>query len=327
MDSIKHVLITGGTGSVGRAVINRLLSEHPSVERIVIYSRDEHKQGEMARDLGEHQNRLEFILGDITNQERLSQSLIGVDTVIHTAAMRLVPHAEANPQECLRTNVEGAISLVAAVRRSDVRKVVAISSDKAVAPTTIYGASKFSMERILIDADRKGTTRFSMVRYANILNSRSSVAPLFLHQREAGILTLTDPEMTRFSIVMNDGVDLIMFAAKEGWGGDVICPISPSYCVKDMAMAIGPNCEHRVVGARPGEKKHEAMFSITEAPFVAKRGQHYVVSPQTGRWGLEEYCEKVEDAGALNELFEYTSENFEQRMSVNQINEIISQCF
>lgn len=321
--NMKHVLVTGGAGSVGRAVVRRLLEEYPGVSRISIYSRDEHKQGDMARELSNHAGRLEFILGDIKDRDRLGQALQGVDAVVHTAAMRLVPHAEANPEECIRTNVEGAMSLVSAVRGTTVTKVVAISSDKAVAPTTIYGASKFSMERVLLNADRRSQTRFSLVRYANILNSRSSVAPIFLQQRESGVLTITDPEMTRFSIVMRDGVDLVMFALQEGWGGDLICPISPSYRVKDMAMAIAPNAEHRVIGARPGEKLHEAMFSVTEAPYVARRGGYYIVTPRVGRWTLEEYCKKVPEAEPLDRVFEYESGSNTDWLGVDDIRAIV----
>ena len=321
--AMNHVLVTGGTGSVGRAVVDRLLTDHPGVERVIIYSRDEHKQGDMARDLTAHADRLDFILGDITHRERLGQAMQGVDTVIHAAAMRLVPHAEANPQECIRINVDGAMSLASVVRNSDVAKVVAISSDKAVLPTTIYGASKLAMERILLNADRRSDTRFSIVRYANVLNSRSSVAPLFLKQRESGVLTITDPEMTRFSIVMRDGVDLVMFALQHGLGGDLICPIAPSYRVKDMAEAIAPEAEHRVIGARPGEKMHEAMFSATEAPFVARRQGYCVVTPQAGRWALSDYCRDIGDATPLDRIAEYESGSNTDWMTVDDIREVV----
>lgn len=319
----KSVLVTGGVGSVGRAVIARLLATRPEVERIVVYSRDEHKQGDMAQDLAAHADRLDFIIGDVKDQNHLKRSLRGIDTVVHTAAMRLVPHAEANPEECLRTNVEGAMSLAAAVADSHVRKVVAISSDKAVAPSTIYGASKFAMERVFLNADKKTDARFSLVRYANILNSRSSVAPLFLKQRDTGVLTITDPQMSRFSITMNEGVDLIMFALDYGWGGEIICPISPSYRVGDMATAIGPEAEHRVIGARPGEKLHEAMFSITEAPFVARRGSYYIVSPTCGRWDLTQYCAEISDAAPLDVLFEYDSGSNDYWLSVEDIRSVV----
>lgn len=324
---MKHVLVTGGTGSVGRAVVDRLLTDHPGVERVVIYSRDEHKQGDMARDLAAHSGRLDFVLGDITHRERLSQAMQGVDTVIHAAAMRLVPHAEANPEECIRINVDGAASLANAVRNSEVARVVAISSDKAVLPTTVYGASKFAMERILLHADMRAGARISIVRYANVLNSRSSVAPLFLKQRESGVLTITDPEMTRFSIVMRDGVDLVMFALQHGWGGDLICPMAPSYRVKDMAEAIAPEAEHRVIGARPGEKMHEAMFSATEAPYVARREGHYVIAPRAGRWTLNDYCREVEVAAPLDSIVEYESGSNTDWLSVEDIREIVRREF
>lgn len=324
---MKHVLVTGGAGSVGRAVVERLLRDHPRVERITIYSRDEHKQGDMAQELSARAGRLEFVIGDIKDSERLRYALRGVDAVIHAAAMRLVPHAEANPEECVKTNIEGAMSLVSAVCDSRVKKVVAISSDKAVAPTTIYGASKFSMERILLRADHRSDTRFSIVRYANILNTRSSVAPLFLRLRDTGVLTITDPEMTRFSIVMREGVDLVMFALEQGWGGDLICPISPSYRVRDMAVAIAPDAEHRVIGARPGEKLHEAMFSLTEAPFVARRGGYYIVTPQVGRWTLADYCKAEAAAHPLEKCFEYQSGDNVDWLSVEDIRALIRREF
>lgn len=320
---MRHVLVTGGVGSVGRAVVRRLLDAHPEVERISIYSRDEHKQGELAQALEDHAARLNFIIGDIRDRQRLAQALDGVDAVIHAAAMRLVPHAEANPEECIKTNVGGAINLVNAIRGSGVRKVVGISSDKAVAPSTIYGASKLSMERIFLNADLKSDVRYSLVRYANILDSRSSVAPLFARLRSTGVLPITHPDMTRFSIVMREGVDLVMFALTEGWGGEVICPISPSYRVKDMATAIAPNAEHRIIGARSGEKMHESMFSLMEAPRVAQRGKYYVVAPEAGRWGLKEYCRGESEAHGLDTHFEYESSTNSAWLSVADIRVLV----
>jgi len=320
---MKSVLVTGGVGSVGRSVIERLLTKRPDVGRIAIFSRDEHKQGDMARALRAHADRLDFVIGDIRDRDRLLRAMGGIDTVIHTAAMRLVPHAEANPTECIRTNIEGAVNLAHAAQDAGVRKVVAISSDKAVAPTTIYGASKFTMERVFLDADRRSDVRFSIVRYANILDSRSSVAPLFLSQRNTGVLTLTDPRMTRFSITMREGVDLVMFAAEQGWGGDLICPISPSYTVRDMAMAIAPDAEHKIVGARPGEKLHEAMFSITEAPYVARRGGYYVVAPSVGRWSRDEYCSSCSDAQLRTQLTEYDSGTNPDQIGVAELRSLV----
>lgn len=320
---MRHILVTGGVGSVGRAVVERLLKEHAQIEKITIYSRDEHKQGDLAQDLAVYANRLNFIIGDIRDAERLKYALLGVDAVIHTAAMRLVPHAEANPEECIKTNIQGAINLVDAIRGSSVRKVVGISSDKAVSPSTIYGASKFAMERIFLNADKNSETRYSLVRYANILNSRSSVAPLFVRLRASGVLPITNPEMTRFSIVMRAGVDLVLFALFDGWGGEIICPVSPSYRVKDMATAIAPDAEHKVIGARPGEKMHESMFTLTEAPFVAKRGRHYLITPQAGRWNLAEYCRDVSDATPLDHAFEYDSGTNTSWLSVAEIRELV----
>ena len=318
---MQQVLITGGTGSVAGAIVERLLAD-PAVERIAIYSRDEHKQGDMMQRVAERGTPFDFFLGDICDEEALFRALAGIDTVIHTAAMRLVPHAEANPAECHRINVGGANALTRAVGRSDVSKVVAISSDKAVAPSTIYGTTKFAMERILVDADKRQNARYSLLRYANVIDTRSSVAPLFLKQKESGVLTITDPDMTRFSIAKRDGVDLVMTAVTDGLGGDIFMPISPSYRVGDMAEAIAPDAEHRIIGSRPGEKMHEIMFSMVESPQVVKRGANYVFLPRTGRWDVAPYCEQT-GATKLETLFEYGSGDNDQWLSVDDIRRVL----
>lgn len=318
-----HILVTGGVGSVGRSMIVRLLEEHPEVERITIFSRDEHKQTDMAQELGAYASRLRFVIGDIRNPARIAEALSGVDAVIHTAAMRLVPAAEANPFECVNTNVEGTRNLIRAAKQAGVKKVVGISSDKAVAPTTAYGSTKFLMERLLIEADREGDTRFSMVRYANILSSRSSVAPLFLRLRTTGVLPITDPTMTRFSITMREGTDLIMHALTQGWGGDIVCPVCPSYRVADMAMAIAPEAEHRIIGARPGEKKHEAMYSLVEAPNTVRLGRYVVISPVSGRWKAPEFAAAT-GAVAVDPQREYDSGSNEQWLSVEEIRDLVA---
>jgi UDP-N-acetylglucosamine 4,6-dehydratase/5-epimerase len=317
-----HIMVTGGVGSVGRAMVTRLLDEHPEVGRITVFSRDEHKQIEMAQELGAHASRLRFVIGDIRNPFRIEEAMRGVDAVIHAAAMRLVPAAEANPYECVNTNAEGTRNLIRAAKLAGVKRVVGISSDKAVAPTTAYGCTKFLMERLLIEADREGDTRFSMVRYANILSSRSSVAPLFLRLRPSGVLPITDPTMTRFSITMREGTDLILHALTEGWGGDIICPVSPSYKVADMAMAIAPEAEHRIIGARPGEKKHEAMYSLVEAPVTVRSGRHVVVCPVNGRWTAADYCASTH-ATSVDPSQEYSSGTNDDWLTVEQIRKLV----
>ncbi len=322
----KHVLVTGGVGSVGRAMVERILNEHPEVERITIFSRDEHKQIDMGQELSAYSARLRFVIGDIRNDRKIEDATRGVDAIIHAAAMRLVPAAESNPFEAVATNVVGTNNLIRAARLNGVQRVVAISSDKAVNPTTAYGATKFLMERLLIEADGVGDTRFSLVRYANILSSRSSVVPLFLRLRSSGVLPITDPTMTRFSITMREGTDLIMHALTEGWGGDITCPVSPSYKVADMAMAIAPDAEHRIIGARPGEKKHEAMYSLVEAPMTLRHGSYVVICPTGGRWSPKDYIDAT-DAAPVDALHDYNSGDNDEWMSVDQIRLLIKKEF
>lgn len=319
----KKILVTGGVGSVGRSVVERLLKTHPEVEQIGIFSRDEHKQLAMMQELGAHASRLTFMMGDIRDPARIEDAVKGFDAVVHAAAIRLVPMAAINPFEAVRTNVEGTRNLIRAAKLHGVKKVLAISSDKAVSPTTAYGSTKFLMERLLIDADSSGDTRFSMVRYANILSSRSSVAPLFVQQRANSLLTLTDPNMTRFSITMDEGIDLVLHGLFQGWGGEVICPRSPSYRVGDMAMAIGPDAEHQIIGARPGEKLHEAMFGLVEAPLAMQQGKHYIIAPQDGRWSMEDYCSET-GAQRLEKLFEYDSGSNQDWLSVRELRKQVS---
>lgn len=320
----KHVLVTGGAGSFGRSFVEHLLVSPDAPRRITVFSRDEHKHHELGHMLSAFDNKLRFVIGDMRDAARVEEVLYGVDVVVHAAAMKHVTAAEANPYECIQTNVGGAQNLVRAAKRSGVEKVIALSTDKAVSPSTVYGASKFMMERLFIDADVTGHTRFSMVRYANVFGSGGSVVPLFLSLRHTGILPITDPEMTRFSITMQEGIDLVMFAMTEGLGGEIVVPIAPSYKVGDVATAIAPEAEHQIIGARPGEKMHEAMFSTTEAPFVARRGRRYIVTPGKSRWALADYCARFPDAEPLQSIFEYESGSNKEWMTVDKIRSMLS---
>lgn len=323
----KHLLVTGGAGSFGRSFVEHLLMSPDGPKCITIFSRDEHKHHELAHKLTAFGDRLRFVIGDMRDSARVEEALSGVDIVVHAAAMKHVPAAEANPYECIQTNVGGAQNLIRAAKRAGVEKVVALSTDKAVSPSTVYGASKFTMERLFIDADLTGSTRFSMVRYANVFGSGGSVVPLFLSLRDAGVLPITDPEMTRFSITMQEGIDLVLFALRKGMGGEIVVPIAPSYKVGDVAKAIAPDAEHRIIGGRPGEKMHEAMFSITEAPFVARRGSHYIVTPVRGRWTLADYCAQVEEAAPLEQGFEYASGTNSDWLDVEAIRALVARVF
>ncbi len=248
----KSILVTGGTGSFGHKCIARLL-EHPEVTRVVIYSRDELKQYEMAQRFTD--KRLRFFIGDVRDRERLIHALKGVDTVIHAAALKQVPTAEYNPFECIKTNVLGAENVTQACLDTGVKHVIALSTDKAAAPINLYGATKLCSDKLFIAANNvRGANdiRFSVVRYGNVMGSRGSVIPFFLEKRKTGVLPITDPEMTRFNITLEEGVDLVMHALEHALGGEIFVPKIPSYRIMDVARAIGPKCEFPNVGIRPG---------------------------------------------------------------------------
>lgn len=319
----KHLLVTGGAGSFGCAFVKHVLEAPDGPDRVTVFSRDERKLHELSHVLARHAKRLCFVIGDMRDLIRLEEIMSGVDIVVHAAAMKHVPAAEDNPYECVQTNVGGARNLALATKRAGVAQVVALSTDKAVSPSTVYGASKLTMERLLIHADQSGPTRFTVVRYANVFGSGGSVVPFFLSLRDDGVLPITDPGMTRFSITMRQGIELVLFAMTEGRGGDIVVPIAPSYRVGDLAEAIAPQAKHRIIGARPGEKMHETMFSLVEAPYVARRGQYYVVTPRIGHWTLANYCRDVPGAEPLDRMFEYESGSNAEWLSVEDIREII----
>lgn len=319
----KHILVTGGAGSFGRAFVSDLLDGNHAPALVTVFSRDERKHYEMANKLPQHRNRLRFVIGDIRDPIRVDEVMAGVNFVVHAAAMKHVPAAEANPYECIRTNVDGARNLSISANRHGVERVVAISTDKAVAPSTVYGASKMAMERVLLQACAGGRTRFSVVRYANVFASGGSVVPFFLGQRATGVLPITDPGMTRFSITMRQGIDLVHFALSKSRGGEIIVPIAPSYRVRDVAMAIAPDAEHRVIGARPGEKMHESMFSLMEAPFVVRHGKKYVIAPQAGPWTAADYCRDEKEARPIETRFEYQSGDNTDWLSVADICKLV----
>lgn len=317
-----HLLVTGGAGSFGRAFVRHVLEAADGPRLITVFSRDESKHHEMSIALSHHSDRLRFVIGDMRDSRRVDEALFGVDYVVHAAAMKHVPAAEANPFECIRTNVQGSHNLAQSAIRNGVKRVVALSSDKAVSPSTVYGASKLQMERVLLQAGLVSGTRFSVVRYANVFASGGSVVPLFVRLRESGVIPITDPGMTRFSITMREGIELVLFALEEGLGGEIVVPISPSYKVGDVAMAIAPETEHRIIGPRPGEKMHESMFSLTEAPFVAQRGKHYVLVPPAGKLSLDAYC-KATGAEPLKSIFEYDSGSNQDWLTVEGIRELV----
>lgn len=292
----KNILITGGTGSLGTALTKRILEKWPKVRRLIIFSRDEQKQFQMAQKYpAVDYPQLRFFIGDVRDRQRLIRAFKGVDYVIHAAAMKHVPIAEYNPDECIKTNVIGAQNVIDACFETNVQRVVALSTDKACAPINLYGATKLTSDKLFIAANNiKGDNPivFSVVRYGNVMGSNGSVIPLFIKKREEGVLPITDPNMTRFNISLDGGVDMVMHALSYAWGGEIFIPKISSYKITDVATAIGPDCEHVIVGIRPGEKVHEEMITQSDSFYTYDLGKYYTIIPATHKWSLDEFKTK-----------------------------------
>ena len=310
MLSNKSILITGGTGSLGRALTKTILERWPDIKRLVIYSRDEQKQFQMSQEFPEATYRaIRYFIGDVRDLDRLKRAFTGIDYVIHAAAMKHVHIAEYNPDECIKTNVGGAENVIKASLSSNVSRVVALSTDKACAPINLYGATKLTSDKLFIAANNiKGVQdiKFSVVRYGNVMGSNGSVIPFFLKKRKEGVLPITDPSMTRFNISLTDGVEMVLHALENAWGGELFVPKIPSYRIMDVAKAIGPECEHRLIGIRPGEKIHEEMITSSDSYNTYDLGKYYVILPTVTNWNVEEY-KKAFNAQKIEDGFSYTS--------------------
>ena len=306
----KTILITGGTGSLGKALTRRILSEYPDVKRLIIFSRDEQKQFVMAQEFPHDKYKaIRFFLGDVRDRNRLMRAFKGVDYIIHAAAMKHVHLAEYNPSECIMTNVNGAENVIHAALESDVKRVVALSTDKACAPINLYGATKLTSDKLFVAANNiKGSNDicFSVVRYGNVMGSNGSVIPFFMKKKEEGFLPITDPNMTRFNITLDGGVDMVMHALEHAWGGEIFVPKITSYKIGDVAKAVAPDIEHRVVGIRPGEKIHEEMITHSDSFYTYDLGSYYVILPTIPNWDIVEYT-KMFNAKKVEEGFEYNS--------------------
>ena len=285
-DNNSRILITGGTGSFGRAFIARLLNRFPDISRIVVYSRDELKQWELQQLFPQTQYpQLRFFLGNVRDRDRLRRALEGIDTVIHAAALKQVPAAEYNPIEFINTNVLGAENVVQACLDTDVKRVVALSTDKAAAPINLYGATKLCSDKLFIAANNiKGyrDLRFSVVRYGNVMGSRGSVIPFFINKAKSGVLPITDPSMTRFNISLAEGVDMVLWSLENALGGELFVPKIPSYRITDVAEAVGPSCKKPIIGIRPGEKIHEEMITESDSFTTIDLGPYYAILPWMG---------------------------------------------
>jgi UDP-N-acetylglucosamine 4,6-dehydratase (inverting) len=323
----KSILVTGGTGSFGRAFVRTVLQRYPSIPRLVVYSRDELKQFEMAQQFSEREYPgLRYFIGDIRDEARLRRALEGVDIVIHAAALKQVPAAEYNPFECIKTNVLGAQNLIEACLDSHVTRVVALSTDKAAAPINLYGATKLCSDKLFIAANNiKGARdiRFSVVRYGNVMGSRGSVIPFFLERRGSGVLPITDPGMTRFNISLQEGVDMVLWSIENAWGGEVLVPKIPSYRVTDVATAVAPECRQNVIGVRPGEKIHEEMITASDSFNTVDMGHYYAILPSGGSYSVPDYC-KGGRAKLVEPGFTYNSGTNTEFLSVDQLRELIA---
>jgi len=325
----KSILITGGTGSLGKALTKHIISKFPDIKRLVIFSRDEQKQFEMQQEFPfEKYKQIRFFIGDVRDQERLERALSGIDYVIHAAAMKHVHIAEYNPDECIKTNIGGAENVIKAALKTNVEHVVALSTDKACAPINLYGATKLTSDKLFVAANNirgKRNIKFSVVRYGNVMGSNGSVIPFFIKRKKLdNILPITVKEMTRFNISLQGGVDMVMHALENAWGGEIFVPKIPSYNILDVAEAIGPNCEKKIIGIRPGEKIHEEMITSSDSFFTYDLGKYYVILPQTPNWNIKEFTKHF-NAISVPLGFSYNSKDNSEWESIESLRELIKQ--
>jgi len=320
----KIILITGGTGSFGKACVKRLLEAHDPAS-IRIFSRDELKQWEMARQFNDE--RLRFLIGDVRDVNRLKRAFEGVDYVIHAAALKHVPACEYNPVEAVRTNVDGAINVINAALDTNVKKVIALSTDKAVNPVNIYGATKLASDRLFIQSNSySGTlhpTRFSVVRYGNVMASRGSVIPLFRKQAESGVLTVTDARMTRFWITLPHAVDFVLSSFELMQGGEIFVPKIPSMKITDLVKVLAPKAKIKVIGVRPGEKLHESLTTKEESPLVRDMKDRYIVLSPSREWPVDESL--YTRYKKVKEGFEYNSLDNKDYLSQKEMTKMLEE--
>jgi UDP-N-acetylglucosamine 4,6-dehydratase len=324
----KCILITGGTGSLGKALTKCILENHPSIKKLIIFSRDEQKQFQMAQEFSEKVfPQIRYFLGDVRDEERLIRAFHGVDIVIHAAAMKHVHLAEYNPDECIKTNIGGAQNVIHAALQTGVSNVVALSTDKACAPINLYGATKLTSDKLFVAANNiKGTNpiKLSVVRYGNVMGSNGSVIPFFIKKKLDGILPITDPSMTRFNISLEGGVEMVMHAIENAWGGEIFIPKIPSYRILDVAKAVAPECEINIIGIRPGEKIHEEMITSSDSFYTYDLGKYYTILPATPNFGINDFISKF-NAKKVTEGFNYNSGANSEWETVDSLRKLIKQ--
>ncbi|MBB4387225.1 UDP-N-acetylglucosamine 4,6-dehydratase (inverting) [Rhizobium leguminosarum] len=310
----QSILITGGTGSFGHAFLPMTLERY-NPRRIIVYSRDEMKQWEMAKKYN-GDKRVRFFIGDVRDRERLYRALDGVDYVVHAAATKIVPTAEYNPFECIKTNINGAMNVIDACIDRGIKRVVALSTDKASSPINLYGATKLASDKLFVAGNSYSgghRTRFAVVRYGNVMGSRGSVIPFFLSIKDKGVLPITDPRMTRFMITLEQGVELVWHAFDDMEGGEIYVKKIPSMKMVDLAAAVAPEAQIEIVGIRPGEKVHEQMIGEEDAFYTYEYSNHFKILPAINNWGTS--AERIKDGVKVTEGFSYTSDNNKEWLS------------
>lgn len=328
MNNNSSILITGGTGSFGKAFVKAVLSRYPAIQRVVILSRDELKQYEMAQEIPNSQYpAIRYFIGDVRDADRLRRAMEGIDIVVHAAALKQVPTAEYNPFECIKTNVLGAQNVIEACLDANVKRVVALSTDKAAAPINLYGATKLCSDKLITAANNiRGhrDIKFSVVRYGNVMGSRGSVIPFFLEQKKFGVLPITDPEMTRFNISLQEGVNMVLWALENAVGGEIFVPKIPSYRITDVAKAIGPDCKQQIVGVRPGEKIHEEMITVSDSFNTIDLGRYYAILPSAGSYSIDEYCRQL-GGSPVKRGYAYSSDTNPDFLTVDALKLLIDE--
>ena len=312
------ILVTGGTGSFGNTFVPMTLDKYDP-KKIIIYSRDEMKQWDMAKKF-HGDERVRFFIGDVRDRDRLYRALDGVDYVVHAAATKIVPTAEYNPFECVKTNINGAMNLIDACIDKGVKRVVALSTDKASSPINLYGATKLASDKLFVAGNSYAgghDTRFGVVRYGNVMGSRGSVIPFFLSIKDKGVLPITDERMTRFMISLEEGVELVWHAFEDMQGGEIYVKKIPSMKVTDVARAAAPDAKHEIVGIRPGEKLHEQMISAEDALYTYEYPEHFKILPVINNWSSDPA--RIKDGEKVPEDFVYASDNNTEWMSVNEL--------
>jgi len=327
MKKNQSILITGGTGSFGKAFVSKIVNSGIKIKRLVIYSRDELKQSEMAEIYSKKKYPfIRYFLGDVRDQKRLQTAMQEIDTVIHAAALKQVVATEYNPFEAVKTNIIGAQNIIECALSVGVSNVVALSTDKAAAPVNLYGATKLCSDKLFVSANNivgKRNLKFSVVRYGNVFGSRGSVVPFFLNKKEKKVLPITDPNMTRFNISLEEGVDLVLWTLKNAIGGEIFVPKLPSYKITDMASAIGPKCKQQVVGVRPGEKIHEEMITISDSQNTLELKDNYVILPSMENKYISYYKKKFK-AFKVKKDFVYRSNNTKKFLSIKKLKKMLA---